>query len=170
MSEQTERITHGKETLPNIGQFSKEDLKELNRMARKGEISKFRGSWVYLRGHSGLGPEKTIYGPKGTTLEDWKNSENANITEDPQKEQIVSNMEWDEANAQYDREHGNISGAQWADERDQFNEEKLWDGMSEAELTCRNMGGIWVKTHVRSQFFNSTKVKVGGYCRMKGKK
>lgn len=51
------------EVIVNIGQIAPETERELNKLTRSGELSKWRGKWYPVAGASfGNGPDKTCWG------------------------------------------------------------------------------------------------------------
>lgn len=61
MSHCLETINEGR-VLVNIGQVTEDDQRELNRMVRKGTVTKWRGYWHPIPGASwGFGPLKACY-------------------------------------------------------------------------------------------------------------
>lgn len=57
-----DRIMNG-EVVPCIGQVTEKTKRELDRRAKQGAITKWRGRWFPIAGASfGLGPMKTCYG------------------------------------------------------------------------------------------------------------
>jgi hypothetical protein len=51
------------EVIVNIGQIAPATERELNKLVRKGTLTKWRGKWYPVAGASfGLGPDKTCWG------------------------------------------------------------------------------------------------------------
>lgn len=52
----------------NIGQLSKDDTRELDRLVRHGKLTKWRGHWYPVTGASwGMGPLKTCWSTERET-------------------------------------------------------------------------------------------------------
>ena len=60
---QIEAHLNAGEVIPQIGQISDEHIRALNKMARAGQIAKWRGKWFPIAGApGGIGPDKDCYG------------------------------------------------------------------------------------------------------------